>query len=187
MKPTNIQPTPGSILISEPSLKDMYFQRSVVLLAEHNKEGSFGLILNKPLDVDFNDVVKGFPQFNARVYLGGPVNTKNLFFMHNRGDFIRNSQPIKEGWFWGGEIDDVKSLMHLGELSPNNIRFYIGYSGWTENQLDEELSETSWLVSEPDLPHLIEIPSNEMWKHSVAELGKEYEVWMNFPNDPTLN
>jgi putative transcriptional regulator len=187
MKPTNIQPMPGSILISEPALKDMYFQRAVVLLAEHNNEGSFGLILNKPLDVQFNDIVKGFPQFDAKVYLGGPVNTKNLFFLHKRGDFIRNSQPIKEGWFWGGEIDDVKSLIQLGEMAQEDIRFYIGYSGWSENQLNEELKEFSWLVSDPDLRHLIEIPSREMWKQSVADLGKDYEMWMNFPSDPTLN
>ena len=187
MKPTNIAPTPGTILISEPSLKDMYFNRAVVLLADHNEEGSFGLILNKPLEVRFNDIVKGFPDFDGKVYLGGPVNTKNLFFLHKRGDFIRNSQAIKEGLFWGGEIDDVKALIELGELSQNDIRFYIGYSGWTENQLDEELKEFSWLVAKPNLMNLINTPTSEMWKSSVADLGKDYEVWVNFPSDPSLN
>lgn len=187
MKPTNITPTSGTILISEPSLKDMYFNRAVVLLADHNDDGSFGLILNKPLEVRFNDIVKGFPDFDGKVYLGGPVNTKNLFFLHKRGDFIRNSQAIKEGLFWGGEIDDVKALIELGELSEDDIRFYIGYSGWTENQLNEELKESSWLVAKPNLMNLINTPTSEMWKSSVADLGKDYEVWVNFPSDPSLN
>ncbi|NOR87266.1 MAG: YqgE/AlgH family protein [Bacteroidales bacterium] len=187
MKPTNIKPNAGSILISEPSLKDMYFNRAVVLIADHNSDGSFGIILNKPLDVQLNDIVKGFPEFDARVYLGGPVSTKNLFFLHKKGDLIRNSTLIKEDLFWGGEIDDVKSLIDLGVLQKEDIRFYIGYSGWTENQLDEELKEFSWLVDNPEIQELISVPTSEMWKKSVSRLGKDYELWANFPNDPSLN
>lgn len=187
MKPTNIKPTSGKVLISEPTLKDIYFQKSVVLLADHGNDGSFGLILNKPLEVRFNSIVKDFPDFDANIFLGGPVNTKNLFFLHRRGDFVRDSQPIREGWFWGGEIEDVKSLISLGEMKKDDIRFYIGYSGWSENQLDEELKETSWLVSDPDLGSLIKTPTTEMWKKSVANLGKDYELWLNFPVDPSMN
>lgn len=187
MKPTNLKPTPGSILISEPALKDMYFHRAVVLIADHNQEGSFGLIINKPLEVKFNDIVKDFPPFNAKVYLGGPVNTKNLFFLHKRGDFIRNSQLIKDDLYWGGNIDDVKTLIDFGEMKPDDIRFYIGYSGWTEHQLDEELQEFSWLVAEPRISDLFKKPISEMWKLSVAELGKDYELWANYPVDPSLN
>lgn len=187
MKPTNIKPNPGTILISEPSLRDMYFHRAVVLLADHTEEGSFGLILNKPLDVRFNDIVKGFPEFDTKVYLGGPVNTKNLFFLHKKGDLIRNSQAIKEGLFWGGEIDDIKALIESKLISERDIRFFIGYSGWSENQLQEELEESSWLVSEPNIMDLISTPTSEMWKSSVIKLGKDYELWANFPNDPSLN
>jgi len=187
MKPTHIKPLAGSILISEPALKDMYFNRAVVLVADHNVDGSYGIILNKPLDVKFNDVVKGFPNFNARVFLGGPVNTKNLFFLHRKGDLIRNSQPIKDGLYWGGEIEDVKNLIKLDVLTVHDIRFFIGYSGWSENQLEEELKEFSWLVDNPDIQNLINITPSEMWKRSVANLGKEYELWANFPQDPSLN
>lgn len=187
MKPTHIKPLPGSILISEPALKDRYFNRAVVLLADHNEEGTFGIILNKPLDVKFNDIVKDFPTFNTQVYLGGPVNTKNLFFLHRKGDLIRNSQIIKEGLYWGGEIEDVKNLINLGVINPSDIRFFIGYSGWTENQLEDELKEFSWLVDNPDIQNLINTPTSEMWKNSVMNLGKDYELWANFPQDPSLN
>ncbi|MBN2237590.1 MAG: YqgE/AlgH family protein, partial [Bacteroidales bacterium] len=94
MKATQIQPSVGSILISEPSLKDFYFERSVVLLADHNEEGSFGLILNKPVNLKFNEIVKDFPYYNGNVFLGGPVSTKNLFYIHTKGDLIENSQKI---------------------------------------------------------------------------------------------
>jgi putative transcriptional regulator len=167
MKPTHIKPLAGSILISEPALKDMYFNRAVVLVADHNVDGSYGIILNKPLDVKFNDVVKGFPNFNARVFLGGPVNTKNLFFLHRKGDLISNSQPIKDGLYWGGEIEDVKNLIKLDVLTVLDIRFFIGYSGWSENQLEEELKEFSWLVDNPDIQNLINITPSEMWKRSL--------------------
>ena len=187
MKPTNIKPHAGSILISEPSLKDRFFNRAVVLLADHNTEGSYGIILNKPLDTKFNDIVRDFPKFDSRVFLGGPVNTENLFFLHRKGDLITNSQEIKEGLFWGGDIEDVKKLIDSSLLNPQDIRFYIGYSGWSKNQLDDELKETSWLVDNPNIQDLINTVSSEMWKNSVMKLGKEYEIWANFPEDPSMN
>lgn len=187
MKPTNIKPHAGSILISEPSLKDRFFNRAVVLLADHSTEGSFGIILNKPLDTKFNDIVKDFPNFDSRLFLGGPVNTENLFFLHRKGNLIQNSIEIKEGLYWGGDIEDVKRLIESKLLNTKDIRFYIGYSGWSENQLEEELKETSWLVDDPNIQNLINISSSEMWRNSVMNLGKEYEIWANFPEDPSMN
>ena len=187
MKPTKIQPQTGRILISEPSLRDMYFHRSVVLLADHNTDGSFGIILNKPLEVRLNDILKDFPHFDTEVYLGGPVSTSNLFFLHSKGDLIRNSQLIKDDLYWGGEMDDLKNLLDAGIIGKEDIRFFIGYSGWSENQLIEELQETSWLVANPSIQDLINTPPSEMWKASVSRLGKEYELWANFPDDPSLN
>ena len=78
IRTNNLKPTKGRILISEPFLVDYYFKRSVVLLAEHNDEGSFGLIINKPVDMHLGDVLHDFPDFNAPIYLGGPVKTENL-------------------------------------------------------------------------------------------------------------
>lgn len=187
MKPTNKKLQPGSILISEPSLKDMYFNRAVVLLADHNEEGSFGMILNKPLDVPFNSIVKDFPSFDVPVFLGGPVNTENLFFLHRKGDLIKNSQIIKQDLYWGGNIEDVKQLIRDEEITKNDIRFFVGYAGWSENQLQDELKELSWLVDHPNVSDLIGIPSSQMWKQSLKNLGKEYELWANYPKDPSLN
>ncbi len=102
IKTNDIKPAKGKILISEPFLIDYYFKRSVVLLAEHNEEGTFGLIINKPVDIALSDVLHDFPEFDSPVYLGGPVKTDSLYFIHTLGDRLENSLEITRriilGW-----------------------------------------------------------------------------------------
>lgn len=187
MKPTNIVPTGGKILISEPGLRDFYFARSVVLLAEHNEEGSFGIILNKPVNIKFNEIVQGFPHFDGKVFLGGPVSTKNLFFIHTKGDLIEHSQPIGKDLFWGGNIEDVKILLDSKLLDSKSIRFFVGYAGWSAKQLDDELKTDSWLVSKANPKNLIRSKPEDLWANSLKDLGNDYALWANFPIDPGLN
>lgn len=180
-------PAPGRILISEPFLQDFYFRRSIVLLAEHNEEGSFGIIVNKRVDVRFNDVIKGFPKFNAPLYLGGPVQTSNLYFIHTLGDAIENSLKLTKGIYWGGDIEQVKEMMTLGQLNPENIRFFIGYAGWVSKQLDRELDENSWVVATATTEQLITQNPENLWRNIVKTLGKDFAIWANYPPDPLLN
>ncbi len=187
IKTNNLKPTKGKILISEPFLIDYYFKRSVVLLAEHNEEGTFGLILNKPVDMKIPDIIEGFPDFNAPVYLGGPVKTDNLYFIHSKGGFIENSMEIIPGVFWGGEIELVKELIALGKIAPSEIKFFVGYAGWVSNQLDEELEKNSWLVSDILAKDVMSLQTEELWNTTVEKMGSEYSYWNNFPSDPVLN
>jgi putative transcriptional regulator len=187
IKTNNVKPGPGKILISEPFLYDYYFKRSVVLLAEHNKDGSFGVIINKPLVMNFDEVVKDFPDFTAKVYLGGPVSTDSLFFIHTLGEIIENSLPIIEGLHWGGDLEQVKTMIRLGQLGEENIRFFIGYSGWAAKQLDMELKRDSWLVSTLNADQVMNSNPDEMWKSSLRQLGRDYSNWTNFPSDPGMN
>lgn len=187
IKSNNIKPGPGKILISEPFLYDYYFKRSVVLLAEHNKNGSFGVIINKPLNLRFDEVVKDFPDFDAPVFLGGPVSTNSLFFIHTLGDAIDNSMPILEGLYWGGDLEQVKTMIQLGQLNEHNIRFFIGYSGWSPRQLDGELKRDSWAVTTIDADMIMNANPEELWKLALRTLGKEYIRWTYFPPDPAMN
>lgn len=182
-----IPPAAGRILISEPLLQDFYFRRSVVLLADHSDEGTFGLILNKPVDVRFNDVIKGFPKFNAPLYLGGPVQTSNLYFVHTLGDQVAGSMKIQEGLYWGGDIEQIKEMITLDQLGPQNIRFFIGYAGWVSKQLDRELDENSWVVSKASTEQLILSNPENLWREIVKTLGKDFALWANYPPDPLLN
>ena len=127
IKTNDIKPAKGKILISEPFLIDYYFKRSVVLLAEHNEEGTFGLIINKPVDIALSDVLHDFPEFDSPVYLGGPVKTDSLYFIHTLGDRLENSLEITEGLYWGGDIEVVKEMITLGKITAKEIKFFVGY------------------------------------------------------------
>jgi putative transcriptional regulator len=187
IKTNNVAPEKGKLLISEPFLGDYYFKRSVVLLVEHNLEGSFGVIMNKPLSAKFNEVISDFPDFDAQLYLGGPVKSESLFFIHTMGDAIDNSLEIMDGIYWGGDIESIREMITLNLLNPNDIRFYIGYSGWAAKQLDEELSKNSWVVSGMNQDKLMKSEPEKLWGDSLLELGNEYSYWPNFPSDPTSN
>ncbi len=187
IKTNNVEPEKGKLLISEPFLGDYYFKRAVVLLVDHSKEGSFGIILNKPLSVELSEVVKDFPNFDAQVFLGGPVEEDNLFFIHTLGDQIEGSIEILEGLYWGGNLEIVKEMMLLKKITSAQIRFYIGYSGWSPNQLDEELKRNSWVVSRTKSTYLLDVNPSDLWKSSLEKLGGDYSYWPKFPDDPMDN
>jgi putative transcriptional regulator len=178
----------GSLLISEPSiLNDISFNRSVILLADHNEEGSVGFIMNKPLEYSINDLI---PDINASftVYNGGPVEQDNLYFIHNIPDLIPNSIEISNGIFWGGDFETTKNLINNGDIKKSNIRFFLGYSGWESNQLKKEMNENSWVVIDNDYGNkILNITANDFWKEKIIELGGDYLIWSNAPENPILN
>ncbi|MCU4188622.1 YqgE/AlgH family protein [Flavobacterium sp. HXWNR29] len=181
-------PKKGHLLIAEPStLGDVSFNRSVVLLAEHNSEGSIGFILNKPLNYTINDLL---PEIEAsfKIYNGGPVEQDNLYFIHNIPEIIPNSIEISNGIYWGGDFETTKHLINTGEINKNNIRFFLGYSGWSVNQLEMEMQENAWIVSENSLKKkLLSKSSNQFWKEKIIEQGGEYVLFSNAPENPMLN
>lgn len=187
IKTNNLKPAKGKILISEPFLIDYYFKRSVVLLAEHNEEGSFGLILNKPVNLPLNEVLKDFPPFDGKVFLGGPVKTDSLYFIHTLGEQIENSLEITDGLFWGGDIEAIREMIVIGQIKPSDIKFFVGYSGWISKQLEGELARNSWLVANIKARQVMESNPELLWKDCLNKLGGAYSYWQNFPSDPGMN
>jgi len=187
IKSNNLKPAKGRLLISEPFMGDYYFGRSVVLLAEHNEEGSFGVVLNKSIQAPFNEVLKGLPNFNAKVYVGGPVDTGSLFYIHTLGEQLEDSLEIAKGLYWGGDIDMLREMIQLNQIDPNSIRFFVGYSGWGINQLETELKGNSWLVHKTVDKKILEYPVEGMWKNLLKEMGSKYKFWSKFPVDPNMN
>jgi putative transcriptional regulator len=183
----NLEPGIGRVLISEPHLNDYYFSRSVVLLADHNDDGSFGIIVNKPLPKRFSEVVNGFPPFDAPVFLGGPVRTDALFYIHTLGNLVEGSSPILKGLSWGGNLEQIRGMIQDQILMPNQIRFFVGYSGWSPKQLDQELEQHSWLVSDAAVQEILADNPSDLWIRYLRSFGKEYAIWANFPKDPILN
>ena len=161
-------PKKGHLLIAEPSiLGDVSFNRSVVLLAEHNDEGSIGFILNKPLNYTINDLL---PEIEAsfKIYNGGPVEQDNLYFIHNIPDIIPNSVEISNGIYWGGDFETTKQLINEGRITKNHIRFFLGYSGWSVNQLEMEMHENSWIVAEKTLKNKLLSKASTLLLSKVA-------------------
>lgn len=186
-KPSGIKAKKGRVLISEPLLGDFFFKRAVLLLAEHNEEGAFGLILNKKTDYKIYDLIEDLEGFESDVYIGGPVETDNVFFLHSRPDLITDSEPMLEGVYWGGNFEDVKSAIFNGLISVDEVRFYLGYSGWSPKQLDEELKSYSWLVSKINTESIFTKNPDDLWKGMVVDFGEKFKTWLNIPINPQLN
>lgn len=184
----NINPKKGHLLIAEPSiLGDLSFNRSVILLADHNDEGSVGFILNKPLDYTISDLLPEI-EIPLRVYNGGPVEQDNLYFIHKIPSLIPESVEISNGIFWGGDFSNVIELINEGKLNHKDIRFFLGYSGWDANQLVTELYSNTWIITENIYKNsIIEKSDNSFWKEKMLELGGEYSIWSNAPEDPSFN
>lgn len=187
IKSNDLLPARGRLLLSEPFMGDYYFGRAVVLLAEHNNEGSFGVIMNKPVTAKFNEVLKDFPEFDAPIYLGGPVETDSLFYIHTKGEQIENSTEIVKGLYWGGDIEMLKEMILIKRILPEDIRFFIGYSGWAADQLSGELKRNSWIITRASRQNLFKMDPMKMWEKLVKKMGDTYKYWTKFPIDPTAN
>jgi putative transcriptional regulator len=180
-------PQKGRILISEPFLMDNYFKRSIVLITEHSSEGTVGFVLNKPVNMKVNEIMADFPEIDAIVSLGGPVQNNTLHYLHTMGDIIPGSMRVIDNIYWGGEFDVIKKLLSTHSLNNQNIRFFLGYSGWQSNQLDDELSDNAWVVADIN-PAEIMSPMNKLfWNKTLNRLGKKYQMWSNFPENPQNN
>ena len=182
-----LNPVIGDVLISEPFMNDFYFRRSVILLIDHNEEGSLGVIINKRLTIPFNEIVQGFPEFNADVYLGGPVETNRIFFIHTVGEMIPDSHLISNGLYWSGNISVLKSMIKMDLIKPHEVRFYVGYAGWDGGQLRNELKANTWVVGRFTAKQLLRTMPGKMWSDFVKQIGKRYMLWDKFPVNPSEN
>jgi putative transcriptional regulator len=179
--------TPGLLLISDPFLKDPNFIRSVVLICDHQSEGSFGFVLNKPYDQPLGEMIADLEGFNFPLFYGGPVQIDTVNFLHNRPDLIEGGFEVLDGIYWGGDFEVVVDLIKENTLKQQDIRFFIGYSGWGEGQLAEELSTKSWITRDCTQRLVFHKKSGMIWKESLKDLGGEYSQMINYPLDPQLN
>ena len=172
----------GQVLIAEPFMLDPYFRRAVVLLCSHDGEdGSIGFILNKGIAMTVNELVADFPRFEGEVFYGGPVQTDTLHYVHNVGDLLDDSVKLAPGVWWGGDFDQLKFLITSGLLEPHNIRFFVGYSGWSGGQLDEEMSIGSWVTGEMDANYVFKTSPQRLWSQAMHNKGNLFEVIADMP------
>lgn len=181
----NREPVKGRVLISDPFSKGDYFERSVVYLCEHNEEGTFGFVLGNYLDFNLADIAKNFPDVSTRISIGGPVQTESIFFLHTLGEEeVEGSVEIENGLYMGGDYDVIIQKLHDGEITSNQVRFFLGYSGWDPGQLDEELARNSWIVSTiRDASEIMDTSIDDLWQRFMKREGKKYEILSRSPID----
>ncbi len=184
----DLEPARGRLLISEPFLPDPNFERTVILLCEHNDEGSFGFVMNKASDLVFEDVVDEAPSSQEKLYVGGPVQQDTLHFLHRLGDKIEDGIEIAKGLYWGGNFEQVIAMIDTGQVDSTTFRFFLGYSGWGKGQLDKEIEENSWIVArEPDSKLLFNAEPDELWQVVLKDMGGRFEMFSKYPIDPRMN
>lgn len=182
------KPQVGHVLLSEPFLTDAFFGRKAVLLCEHNNEGSFGFVLNNFVDIQIGDLLDDIKAWNGRISLGGPVKNSNLYYLHSRPD-IPDCIPVIDGLFMGGNFDWIKEAIRAGSIDHSELRFFIGYAGWTEGQLTDEIRSKSWFITQTDVGKIMDtsIGEDEFWKLLIQGMGDDFSHIANSPIDPNLN
>ena len=184
----NNEPTnKGSILISDPFSDDVYFGRSVVLICEHNIEGTFGFVLNNYIDVDLHQLDDNFPNINARISFGGPVSKENLYYIHSFSD-ITNTLEIREGLYYGGDFDEITDRIKNAKNPNKEIRFFMGYSGWSVGQLDEEIKNENWITANNiSTEDILDTKLDDLWRICLEKQGQRFQLMTKFPRNPMDN
>ena len=185
IKPTGTKLESGTLLISSPFMDDSLFGRSIVIVTDYSIEnGAIGLVLNKSTEITINDVSENFPIPDMPLYAGGPVQAEHLFILHTYGDIIEDSVHIVGNIYWGGNKQQIEEYIKLGRIDAKNIKFFLGYSGWAANQLNDELETESWIISEYSEEINILNSTNtidDLWKKYVLRFGNKYKKWLIFP------
>lgn len=188
MQQQELEPGPGIILIAHPWLPDPNFQRTVVFLCEHrDEEGSFGLVLSRKLPGTIGDVVDTLSGAVHELFLGGPVQTDTLHYLHSLGGQVEDAIEVQNELYWGGDFDLIQALVLSGDIGTSDIRFFAGYSGWGEGQLRDEIDEGSWILTRAPTEIILETESDRLWQTLLRRMGGPFALLSNFPTDPRRN
>jgi len=166
---------------------DPNFERTVVLVCRHDEEGSFGLVLNRKSNLKLSDVLDVFQQEgDMELSIGGPMEYNTLHYIHQL-DKLQEAIPLSQSVFWGGDYEQLKEFLSSGLISPDEIRFFLGYSGWSPGQLQEEIDNKIWIVNNTATDLLFDLNQDSLWREILKQMGGKYKVLANYPIDPSLN
>lgn len=189
--PSANAPAPGAMLVSEPFLREEYFNHSVIALIEYEPGGgAMGVVLNNESEYSLQELVEGVEiKEPIPVYCGGPVGSDRLFFVHTLGDVIPGTQPLGNGLWIGGDFDPMLSIINDRYELEGNIRFFLGYSGWSDGQLEDEIARNVWTVSPlAGSPHdVLRGDGDAYWHRAVRALGPDFRGWLYHPQNPMAN
>ena len=175
----------GKLLIATPELlTDSIFSQSVILITDYHDDGTVGFILNKPLPATVNEVTK--LDIPLQLYNGGPVSPDRLYFIHRLPDLVEGGYEIYPDLFWGGDLRKLQNAALPHDKLSENIKFFVGYSGWSKGQLEEEIERGAWLVTDKKIDP-IRINPKTLWKELLVKTAPDLALWKNAPLNPELN
>ncbi len=186
----------GQLLIASPALADPNFCRTVVFLAEHNAEGAFGVVLNRPGPLLVSDLWKAISQqpskCESKTYDGGPVQKNSLIILHGFEDLSSGDDLVIAGVHLGSEIALLERIIARGDEEPldetnQKFRLFCGYSGWGAGQLDAEMKAGGWLTLPATSDHIFHVPAERLWNLALGDIGGPYKFFSLMPPDPEHN
>jgi len=180
----------GSLLIANPVLPDPNFSRTVILLCDHDEQGSFGLVINRSTQLKAPDLflnINILKSYNEKIYLGGPVSPSMVFFLCRSPSAAGKLDEVCSGVYFGSNLETLKSLYSSLENPEQDIRFYLGYSGWSGGQLAEEMEQNSWLVQRANEQFIFLDSESSIWPQAVNSLGEKYQYLTKAPVNPQWN
>jgi putative transcriptional regulator len=173
----------GQLLLAHPVLRDPGFRRTVVLLSSHNDEGAMGVVLNRPLGKQMGELNAEFafsPLAGVPLYYGGPVEQEQLIIV--TWHWIPAEQAFQ--LHFGVEVEKANEMIGLPGVT---MRAFLGYSGWSKGQLEEELKHDAWVVTPVEGDWLIKHDGVPLWRSLITHLDPELKVLADAPDDPTVN
>ncbi len=183
---TNIKLSAGKLLISEPMLQDKCFQKSVIFVCHHDAKESVGYVFNRKAENDLSYYLSELNGIYFPLYIGGPVALNSLHIIHTVPELIGGG-VIQDTIYWNGDLESAIENIKLGKITTQNCKFFLGYSGWSEGQLDAELDMNSWLVSNANQEIIFNVDDELIWKEAIAGLGKKFNPLLYVPMSPDLN
>ena len=133
------------------------------------------------------DVLPGMDDLKIPVYYGGPIAQNQLFYVHTAGKDISNSVHIGQNYYWSGNFTEITDRLKSRDLSPSQIRFFIGYSGWSAGQLEEEVEEKVWGLLDAYTTVFLDKHPDDIWPEQITRLGNNYQIFANIGHEPSLN
>ena len=177
----------GKIIIANPFLQGPIFERSVVFMIEHNNEGAIGFILNQPTGITVGQAFSRIKDCEFPVYYGGPVDDDILYYIHSLGEKATKSVKVSDNLYWGGDFDDICDLIEKGEVSSDQIKFFIGYSGWSDLQLEREFEKDSWIICDCKKGYIFNDQDKSLWNKCLESKKNKISIYSKFAHTPSLN
>lgn len=185
------QPVRGSLLVAKPTVGDFFFKRSLIMIVDPDEgEGAMGVVVNHFVGYYLRDVLPELETVEEiPLYLGGPVGTEMMFFMHTLGpEVIPDSLDLGCGVWFGGDFEAIKRYVELGGPVEGRIKFIVGYSGWGKGQIASELERHDWAVlNDCDSGLLMSSGEDDSWREAVSRFGDRYRLWLDMPSNPEWN